>query len=234
MKKILIVLGSIAAGFSLYSCTAHGDNPGRAYMPDMYYSRAYETYGYNDVHGEYDSLARRQITYNGLPVPGTVARGDMLSYHLTPDSAGLKIAEGLKNPVDSMTVSAESMKEAERLFLVNCAICHGTALDGNGPLYNGGNGPFPVAPRPLNGDYAKNLTDGHIFHVITYGLRTMGSYASQLRPEQRWWVIKYIRSKQGAAASGTAAGTGFSSDSTNKKSVSTTNAPATKDSSKAK
>ena len=28
----------------------------------------------------------------------------------------------------------------------------------------------------------------------------MGSYASQLTPEQRWWVIKYIRSKQGGAA----------------------------------
>jgi hypothetical protein len=28
----------------------------------------------------------------------------------------------------------------------------------------------------------------------------MGSYASQLKPDQRWWVIKYIRSKQGAGA----------------------------------
>jgi hypothetical protein len=34
---------------------------------------------------------------------------------------------------------------------------------------------------------------------MTYGIRTMGSYASQLTPEQRWWVLKYIRSKQGTA-----------------------------------
>jgi mono/diheme cytochrome c family protein len=27
----------------------------------------------------------------------------------------------------------------------------------------------------------------------------MGAYGSQLNPAQRWWVVKYIRSKQGAA-----------------------------------
>ena len=48
-------------------------------------------------------------------------------------------------------------------------------------------------------DYTKKLTDGHMFHVITYGIRTMGSYASQLRPDQRWIVINYIRGKQGGA-----------------------------------
>jgi hypothetical protein len=67
----------------------------------MYYSRAYETYGYNDVEGEYDSLKRRGINYTGMPVPGTVARGDMISYHLTNDSAGLQSANSLKNPLDS-------------------------------------------------------------------------------------------------------------------------------------
>jgi mono/diheme cytochrome c family protein len=166
----------------------------------MYYSRAYETYGYNDVHGEYDSLKRRGILYNGMPVPGTVARGEMLSYHLTADSTGLKSAEALKNPLDVQTIAPVNLKEAERLYLVNCGICHGQALDGNGPLYNNGNGPYPAQPRPLNADYAKNLSDGHYFHVITFGIRSMGSYASQLRPEQRWWVIKYIRSKQGGGA----------------------------------
>jgi hypothetical protein len=28
----------------------------------------------------------------------------------------------------------------------------------------------------------------------------MGSYASQVHPEQRWWIIEYIRSKQGGGA----------------------------------
>jgi mono/diheme cytochrome c family protein len=210
MKKLVIITGLFVSTSAIVSCGAHGDYPGQAYMPDMYYSRAYETYGYNNVNGEYDSLARRGITYNALPVPGTVAREDMLSYHLTSDSAGMKAAEALKNPLDTLAATQGGMVEAERLYLVNCGICHGTALDGNGPLYDNGNGPYPVHPQVLNGTYAKALSDGHIFHVITYGIRTMGSYASQLRPEQRWWVIKYLRSKQGGA---TAVGSGPDSTS---------------------
>jgi mono/diheme cytochrome c family protein len=201
MKKLLIAAGFLTMGFGLVGCGgAHGDDPGHAYMPDMYYSRAYETYGYNDVGGELDSLKRRGIFYNAMPVPGTVARGDMMSYHLSSDSAGMAVANALKNPLDSMAMTKGALTEAERLYLINCAICHGPGLDGNGPLYNGGNGPYPVAPRNLKDDYTKKLSDGHIFHVVTYGIRSMGSYASQLTPQQRWWVIKYIRSKEGAPA----------------------------------
>lgn len=202
MKKIVIAAGCMALSLGFISCGgAHGDDPGHAYMPDMYYSRAYESYNYNDVGGELDSLKRRGITYTALPVPGTVARGEMLSYHLTNDSAGLSASNALKSPLDSLTSTpAASMKEAERVYLVNCGICHGSKLDGDGPLWAGGNGPFPVAPRNLTDDYTKKLSDGHIFHVITYGIRSMGSYASQLNPQQRWWVIKYIRAKQGGGA----------------------------------
>ncbi|MGZ3848025.1 MAG: c-type cytochrome [Flavisolibacter sp.] len=201
MKKFVIAAGCIAMSLGFAGCGAHGNDPGEAYMPDMYYSRAYESYGYNDVGGERDSLKNRGITYTAMPVPGTVARGEMLSYHLTNDSAGLTAANLLKSPLDSLTsIPAANMKEAERIYLINCGICHGDKLDGNGPLFNNGNGPFPAQPRPLNADYAKNLSDGHIFHVITYGKGAMGSYASQVNPTQRWWIIKYIRSKQGGGA----------------------------------
>ena len=207
MKKIVIAAGCLAISFGFMGCGAHGDDPGQSYMPDMYYSRAYEAYGYNNVGGERDSLKRRGITYNALPVAGTIARGEMMSYHLTNDSAGLTAANALRSPLDTVAVSPASLKEAERLYLINCGICHGTGLDGNGPLFNGGNGPYPAAPKNLMAADSKAFTDGHYYHVITFGKGQMGSYASQLSPDQRWWVIKYIRSKQGgsAAASDTAA-----------------------------
>jgi len=199
MKRILIAAGIFSLGPGMISCGgAHGDDPGHAYMPDMYYSRAYETYGYNDVGGERDSLKRRGIFYNGMPVAGTVARGDMISYHLTDDSTGLTAANSLKNPLDSVAATKGAMKEAERLYLINCGICHGDKLDGNGPLPAGG--AYVAAPADFTAPKIKSLSDGHYFHVITFGIRAMGSYASQLTPEQRWWVIKYIRSKQGGGA----------------------------------
>jgi mono/diheme cytochrome c family protein len=227
MKKFAIAAGMVALSAGFISCGgAKGEDPGQSYMPDMYYSRAYEAYGYNNVNGEYDSLHNRRVNYIGLPVPGTVARGDMGSFHLTNDSAGLQAAQAIRNPLDSVTASAGGTKEAERLYLINCGICHGDKLDGNGPLWNNGNGAFPAAPRPLNADYAKNLTDGHYFHVITFGKGAMGSYASQLKPDQRWWVIKYIRSKQGvtAAAAGAPA---TASDSTARPAATTTPAGTT-------
>lgn len=220
MKKFLIAAGTILTTIAFTGCGgASGEDPGESFMPDMYYARAYEAYGYNNVAGEHDSLRKRRITYNGLPVMGTVARGDVGAYHLSPDSAGRTVAKGLRNPLDSVANLPVYIKEAERLYLIQCAICHGPALDGNGPLFKGGQGPYPVAPRNLMDDYTKGLTDGDLYHAITFGKGAMGPYASQLRPEQRWWVIKYIRGKQGlnkgaAAATDTTAATNNSSSPT--------------------
>lgn len=229
MKKLVFAAGCVVMAFGLASCGgAKGNDPGHAYMPDMYYARAYETYGYNNVGGELDTLKKRGIFYNAMPVPGTIARGDAMAYHFveTSDSGRLKEADRLVNPLDSVTATPAAMTEAQRLFLVNCAICHGVKLDGNGPLYNNGNGPYPAVPKNLTAADSKAFTDGHYFYVITNGIRTMGSYASQLTPEQRWWVIKYIRKAQGGTASAAPA------DSTKaapaKTGADSTMAPATK------
>jgi len=198
MKKILIAASCMILIAGLAGCGgAKGNDPGEAYMPDMYYARAYETYGYNNVAGEYDSLRKRQIFYNAQPVPGTIARGDMMPYHYTAttDSARLAESDRFINPIDSLSVTAGNLREAERLYLVNCGICHGTKLDGNGPIAV--NGAYPAVPKSLIAADSKAFTDGHYFHVITFGKGVMGSYASQLTPEQRWWVIRYIRQKQG-------------------------------------
>jgi len=212
MKKVLIIAGFATLAYAMTGCGgAEGNNPGRAYMPDMYYSRAYEAYGYN-ASDRYDKdLAARGIHYNALPVAGTMARGDVEMYPLPASDSGYAMAVNFKNPYDTATLNTSQRKEAERLYLVNCAICHGTALDGNGPLWKGGDGPYPAAPRNLKDDYSKKLADGQIYHVIMYGKGQMGSYASQVHPEQRWWIIKYIREKQGTG--GTAAGAG-ATDST--------------------
>lgn len=191
----------LASGLVMSSCGSKRD-PGRIYMPDMTYSRAYETYGYNNIN-DYERLRDSGVHYNARPVAGTRARGEMTDYYLTADSNGLRKAQGISNPFTGIT--PEQMMEGERLYLIHCGICHGSKLDGNGPIYDGGNGPYPAAPRPLNGEYAINLTDGHIFHVITYGKGVMGAYGGQVKPEERWWIVSYIRSKQ--------AGTGGSADS---------------------
>ena len=189
MKKILIITGMAVTAIVIVSCGSKR-SPGRAYMPDMTYSRAYETYASTEA------LHKAGVNYNAKPVDGTIARGDMFPYALKNDSLGYAQSASVKNPLDS---SSMNMKEAERLYLVNCGICHGSKLDGNGPLYNGGNGPYLAAPKNFMADDAKSLAIGTIFHVITYGKNAMGSYASQLTTPQRWMVAEYIKSKQTVA-----------------------------------
>jgi cytochrome c553 len=193
MKKITII-SFLAATALMMSCNKVRRSPGRAYMPDMVYSRAYETYTSTE------KLRQEGVNYTALPVKGTFARNDMLfTYPYGPDSAGYANSASVQNPLPNL--DSKQYLEASRLFLVNCGICHGEKLDGNGPLWNNGSGPFPSAPRNLLSPEMKALADGTMFHSITYGKNAMGSYASQLTTEQRWMVIHYIREKQSATAS---------------------------------
>ena len=102
---------------TLFSCKgAGGDYPGDAYAPDMYYSRAYETYAYNS-NDAYAGLKKRGINYTSMPVPGTMARGDGEAYPFPNSDTGYVQAKAYKNPYDTMALSADVMTEAERLYL---------------------------------------------------------------------------------------------------------------------
>lgn len=199
MKKasiISIVALAMAAGCS------DNDSPGSTYMPDMGESRAYETYSATanlDSHG---------IRYTRMPVEGTVKRGDVYPFPLPKDKAGDSTnyiqSKEIRNPISTMSTS--DMVEAERLYLVNCGICHGSKLDGNGPLYNGGNGPYAAAPRNLVSDpVVTGMPDGQMFYSITYGKGQMGPYGPQLSTKQRWMIINFINSKQGGGGAAGAA-----------------------------
>jgi mono/diheme cytochrome c family protein len=190
MKHTSIFSGLLTTVVVLIGCSDVRRDPGSVYMPDMNYSRAYETYASTEA------LTQAGVHYNASPVSGTIARGEMPAYPHKNDSIGYVLSANEKNPLDSTDVD---LKEAERLYLVNCGICHGKKLDGNGPLWNDGNGPYPSKPIALVGDAKyEAMAAGTMFHSVTYGKNAMGSYASQLSTKQRWMVISYIKSKQGA------------------------------------
>ncbi|HSU28417.1 MAG TPA: cytochrome c [Chitinophagaceae bacterium] len=193
MKKWLIICGMVFIGALVTGCGKVRRSTGRAYMPDMTYSRAYETYATSTEK----LLKEKGIYYNGMPVPGTVARGDLFPYTLKNDSLDYNVKSlSVKSPLDPASID---MTEAERLYLVNCAICHGTGLDGNGPLVKSQK--FPVSAADFRAEKYVKMPEGQMFQSITYGINMMGSYASQLSSKQRWMVIAYIKSKQSAQAS---------------------------------
>lgn len=189
MRKYLVTF--VIAGSAVFAACNSGDirrNPGKTYAPDMVYSQAYDAYTSNPV------------TANGLtsqlPVPGTVARGHALPNHLTAaDSVAY-------NAMQSPYKFGESeMEEGKRLYNIYCGICHGSALDGNGPLF--ASGKFASMPANFKGENYLNMSAGKMYYAVIYGKNTMGSYASQLDEHQRWAVIAYIKkvqSENGGAA----------------------------------
>src|SRR5215469_2354140 len=119
---ILIILG-VGLGVG---CSDVKRKPGRVYMPDMAYSRAYETYSVTAQDRE--ALEKQGIHYSNLPVAGTIKRGELLPFPLKQDKEGdstnYVASKQIRNPLPPLdTVEAV---EAQRLFLVNCAICHGS------------------------------------------------------------------------------------------------------------
>lgn len=186
--------------------TSCGDkrSPGRVYMPDMSYSRAYEA---NTI----SELKQQGINYLNYPVKGTVRRGDIFAYTLPNDSNGYRLAAEVKDPLPPL--DSIQLLEAKRLYNINCGICHGENMDAQGPLATSGK-VGGIANLRLD-QYVKQPV-GQMFHVVTYGKGNMGSYSSQLNRTQRWMVVQYVKSEQAKGAASQPA-SNAATDSTAKK-----------------
>lgn len=182
-KTKSIVVAGLLLGFGLIACNS-GDmrrNPGKIYAPDMTYSRAYDAYTANPNFA--DSQTSR------LPVAGTVPRGHELPDHLTEGDTN-----AYKTFNTSMRFNEAEIAEGGRLFNIYCGICHGTALDGQGPLFTSGK--FASMPANLKDAKYLHMSVGTMYAAIKYGKNMMGSYAGQLDVKQRWQVIAYIKKVQ--------------------------------------
>lgn len=191
MKKISVISFLVVTiTLVVVSCGDH-KKPGKTYMPDMAYSRAYETYSPNPIFPDGQT--------NRTPVNGTITRDQVLPFRIEKDATGdttnFGKARFISNPLPALNEADK--KEAERLYLIYCGICHGPKLDGNGPLWKGGDGPYPAAPKDLTDPVIGAQGDGQIYYTITYGKNKMGSYASQLSNKQRWMIVHYIKEKLG-------------------------------------
>jgi mono/diheme cytochrome c family protein len=152
----------------------------------------------------FDSYAPNPALPNGRtlqpPIPGTIARGDMpLHFTATPEDA-LRAGEELRNPFGDSLFWGEPDAEAlarvdagAEAYRIYCLPCHGATGTGDGPVVMRG---FPPPPPPSP---ERILSDGQMFHIITFGQGNMPSYASQVSPEDRWRIILYMRSMQQAA-----------------------------------
>lgn len=171
LSKIVVVLG---LGALVTSCFDKA-NPNYQYFPNMYESVGYETYSESDAFGN---------GKEGQEIPNGAIKRGFEPYEYPNTTEGYSMARAsLMSPLDS--ISKNSPKGAE-LFVIYCAVCHGEKGDGQGILMK--REKFLGVPS-----YAvRDISEGSIFHVVTYGLNSMGSHANQLSQEERWMVASYV------------------------------------------
>lgn len=183
ITKLTVAIAAIA---SVSSCKEEG-GLAPEYMPDMYRSPSIETYvDYGEVRGE---LTNEELVNksNALkPVEGTIARGYM-PYAYENTAEGYELAgQNLKNPIP---YSEGAVNDGKELFGMFCVHCHGDKGQGDGTLVQ--RDKFP--PIPTKFGPSLDLSEGKMFHTITYGKGLMGAHASQLNQEERWKLVHYIR-----------------------------------------
>jgi len=93
---------------------------------------------------------------------------------------------------ERFSASIERGGEVYRKF---CISCHGPKGAGDGAVTQRG---FPPPPSMLTGK-SPQMKDGRLFHILTYGQKTMAPFAAQLSRERRWDAINYVRDLQSKA-----------------------------------
>jgi mono/diheme cytochrome c family protein len=161
-------------------CEMNSSRPGLEYMPDMAASIPYDSFAPNPVTRSGSTLQP--------PVPGTVARGFLpLPYASTAEDAE-RAGRALHSPLPP---GGASEADGRALYETFCLVCHGRSGEGDGPL-------VPKIPNPpsYRSDVVRELPEGRLFHIITYGSGRMPSYAAQLSRTERWEVVRYVQTLQ--------------------------------------
>ena len=180
----IAITGLILLTMTLTSCKHDRHHPGYVYMPDMCYSEPSDAYTASQVFS--DSLTMR------IPVKGTIPRG-YIPYPYKAKSYTDQIAAG-KELVNPMPVNAETLAAGKAQYDIYCMLCHGKKGKGDGHLYTSKK--FPMKPTSLTEKYVQGKPDGELFHIITTGSLSglMGAHGAQVKSENRWAIINYMRS----------------------------------------
>ncbi|WP_457287425.1 c-type cytochrome [Pedobacter sp. UYP24] len=193
MNKNKVVLASfcILAGAVVFSACRDKQSTGLEYARNMYDPIAYnpDQANKNFANGQ----TAQTPPANTSPV-GFIETDTYPNNKEGYEAAGVSLVNGLP-------VTEKNLLEGQHLFVVMCGPCHGELGNGQGHLvkiekFSGVPSFIDPEKTSSRGGRMVDLTAGKIYHTIKYGLNMMGSYASQLSPEERWKVVMYVQQLQ--------------------------------------
>ncbi len=196
---LALILGGVCAAVALTQVDLA--KPNMEILPDMKYSPAYSAYSTNSQFTNESTLQ--------TPVSGTIARGQMPLHYAATKEDAVRAGDEISNPYALVSGPLDGMLEegsqarflasvarGNELFRVYCVVCHGATGVGDGPVTQRG---FPPPPSLLTGN-SRQMKDGQLFHILSYGQVNMPSMSSQISSDRRWDVINYVRNLQSATS----------------------------------
>ncbi len=158
-----------------------------------------------DLQTKFKTQSRNELFADGRamrqPVTGTVARGEAgADTHFANGVVGGNWATTL--PSQTPLTPALLARGQER-FNIYCSACHGYAGLGDGMINRRALELVTNAAGPVDGTVwvaAKSLHDatvtpqpiGQLFNTITYGIRNMAAYGTQIPVADRWAIAAYV------------------------------------------
>jgi mono/diheme cytochrome c family protein len=121
-------------------------------------------------------------------VEGTVARGQLQEDTLLYTGK----VNGADTTVFPFRVDEAVMARGQERFDIFCAPCHGRTGQGDGMVVRRGY----RRPPSIHQDRLRDAPAGHFFDVITNGFGAMPEYASEIKVEDRWAIVAYVRALQ--------------------------------------
>ena len=176
MRTLINIALLVAVSASLTSCF-NKNSPNYQYFPNMYEPVSYETYGAYGIFPNEQSAM--------MPAEHSIPRG-WQPYDYEDNTEGLLKAKAeLTNPYE---VNEKNLAIGSQLYTFYCAVCHGDKGDGKGILVQR----EKFLGIPSYADAGRTIVPGGIYHVETYGLNAMGSYASQTSEKERWQIAMHV------------------------------------------
>lgn len=125
-------------------------------------------------------LPEESVPANGGELDGPADLRDLVR-------ARLKAGEQLSNPLAE--ADRDEARAAEQ-YDTYCRVCHGVAGAGDGSVG------LKYLPQPmdLTLPYVQQQTDGQLYYTITHGGVIMPGYRFAMSPEDRWRIVRYLRS----------------------------------------
>ena len=167
----LVLLGAGAALVALLLACETGAYP-LDIFPEMHYQQSYRP----------QEPPRAEPPEGQVPVSGA-------EEPLTDFVATL----ALENPKG---LSGESIDQGRRLYVTNCAMCHGDNADGESFVAERFSTAGDKPPPPLRSDSISQQQDGALFWTISNGVNRMPAWKRLLTADERWALVTYIRSLQ--------------------------------------